>query len=81
MSSRTPDNGGDSPGEPERIWHPAHEWLEEDELDSDYHPPQEPEDNGGWEAELPIEDEALDSEYDDDGKISSQITQCGLQNS
>jgi len=73
MSARTPDNGRESPGESERIWHPAQEWLEEDELDADYHPAQEQsEDDDGWEDDLPIEDEAMDLGLVD-GNISVHI--------
>lgn len=65
-----PDNGRESPGGSERVWHPAHEWLEEDEVDTNHHPAQEPDDDGS-EGDLPIEDEAMSPGYDDDGKSSA----------
>ncbi|CAG7918269.1 unnamed protein product [Penicillium olsonii] len=58
MSSSTP-NRTESPGDDEGLWHPAHEWLEEDEQDSDYHPAREPEHGEGWLDDMPIEDEAM----------------------
>ena len=38
----------------ENIWHPAREWLEEDddEEDLDYHPWTDPEDNDGMEEDI-----------------------------
>lgn len=62
MSSRTPDNGRESPRGPEGIWHPAHEWLEDDELDPDYHPALEPsQDDGAWEDDT-LNDQQMRSE-------------------
>lgn len=52
-------NRGDSPGGDEGIWHPALEWLEEDEQDVDYTPHPEPNHVEAWVDEMPIEDEAM----------------------
>ncbi|KAJ5048136.1 LEC14B protein [Penicillium chrysogenum] len=62
MSSRTPDDGTESSRGSEGIWHPAHEWLENDELDTDYHPALEPsEHDGAWEDDIPNEDQQMGS--------------------
>ncbi|CAG8043261.1 unnamed protein product [Penicillium salamii] len=52
-------NRGDSPAGDEGIWHPALEWLEEDEQDVDYTPHPEPNHVEAWVDEMPIEDEAM----------------------
>lgn len=63
MSSRAPDNDRESPRDSEGTWHPAQEWLEEDELDTEYHPALEPsEHDGAWEDEIPNEDQQMGSE-------------------
>lgn len=42
-----------SHGESENTWHPAREWLEDDEEeDLDYHPWTDPEDNDGMEEDI-----------------------------
>jgi WD repeat-containing protein 23 len=62
MSSRTPDDGTESSRGSEGIWHPAHEWLEEDELDTEYHPALEPsEHDGAWEDDISNEDQQMGS--------------------
>mgnify|MGYP006868024219 FL=1 len=62
MSSRTPDDGTESSRGSEGIWHPAHEWLENDELDTEYHPALEPsEHDGAWEDDIPNEDQQMGS--------------------
>lgn len=65
-----------SPGSPEAearesagestVWHPALEWLEEDdEQDMDYHPAaEESEEGDGWE-EMSVEDEHFDIQVSD----------------
>lgn len=61
MSSRAPDNDRESPRDSEGTWHPAREWLEEDELDTEYHPALESEHDGAWEDDIPNEDQQIDS--------------------
>ncbi|CAL5866450.1 uncharacterized protein PFLUO_LOCUS658 [Penicillium psychrofluorescens] len=51
-----------APSNPSTVWHPAQEWLEDDELDMDYHPAQDiTEDDDDWE-------DHMDDESDDDGE-------------
>lgn len=52
------DNGRESPGESEVFWHPAHEWLEEDEPDTEYHPALERE-SDTWQDDISNEDEQM----------------------
>ncbi|CAG7970780.1 unnamed protein product [Penicillium nalgiovense] len=59
MSSRTPDDGTESSRGSEGIWHPAHEWLEDDELDTEYHPASEH--HGAWEDDITNEEQQMDS--------------------
>ncbi|KAF4771361.1 hypothetical protein HAV15_004462 [Penicillium sp. str.  len=81
MSSRAPDNDRESPRDSEGTWHPAQEWLEEDELDTEYHPALEPsEHDGAWEDEIPNEDQQMGSEIASDnthiniGNIQIELT-------
>lgn len=55
-------------------WHPAQEWLEEDdEVDMDYHPALEgSEDEDGWE-EMDAEDEDMDLGVSDGEKSGRLI--------
>lgn len=59
MSSRTPDDGTESSRGSEGIWHPAHEWLEDDELDTEYHPASEH--HGAWEDDITNEEQQMGS--------------------
>lgn len=61
MSSRTPGNGRESPRGSEGTWHLAREWLEEDELDTEYHPALESEHDGAWEDDISNEDQQMGS--------------------
>lgn len=60
MSSRTPGNGRESPRGSEGIWHPAREWLEDDELDTEYHPASQ--EDGAWTDALNEEQMRLEEE-------------------
>ncbi|OQD83249.1 hypothetical protein PENANT_c017G07476 [Penicillium antarcticum] len=70
----------ESPRESEAIWHPAREWLEEDELDADYHPALEPSEDDEWEDDMPNEDDDLNLGVADDaphvniGNIQIELT-------
>ncbi|KAJ5780462.1 hypothetical protein N7457_005622 [Penicillium paradoxum] len=63
MSPTMSDNGRESTEESEIFWHPAREWLEEDEPETDYHPAREPsEDDGAWEDDISNADEHMGAE-------------------
>jgi WD repeat-containing protein 23 len=62
----------DSPRESEAIWHPAREWLEDDELDADFHPALEPSEDDEWEDDMPNEDEELNL-GDADGNTDNNL--------
>ncbi|KAJ6157535.1 hypothetical protein N7470_005127 [Penicillium chermesinum] len=75
----------DSPSDGARgdaVWHPAHEWLEEDdELDMDYHPAMEGSDEDeGWDDDAAPEDDEMGLGVSDDtphiniGNIQIELT-------
>lgn len=56
-----PESAGES-----TVWHPAQEWLEEDdEHDMDYHPAVEESDEGDAWEEMSVEDEPFDIQVSD----------------
>jgi hypothetical protein len=73
-----PDDETESTGGSERIWHPAHEWLEEDEL-TDSRPAQEAaEDDGGWEDEMDNEDGHMAFSIVDGRSMTSAIDPASM---
>lgn len=58
MSSRGSPSGARGPAEDSTVWHNAQEWLEDDGLDMDYHPPDASGDDDSWEDDVD-EDEGM----------------------
>ncbi|KAJ5154586.1 uncharacterized protein N7500_010025 [Penicillium coprophilum] len=88
MSSGSPDNGRESPRGSEGIWHPAREWLEDDELDTDYHTAAEPSrHDSAQEDNISNEDQQMgfgvadDNPHIDIGNIHIELTADNLDES
>lgn len=59
------------------VWHPAQEWLEEDdEHDMDYHPAMEESDEGDAWEEMSVEDEPFDIQVSDGEDLHYLLLGC-----
>lgn len=65
-SSGSPEGEARESAGESTVWHPAQEWLEEDEEhDMDYHPAVEESDEGDAWEEMSVEDENFDIQVSD----------------